>query len=138
MGRKASHSLATERPRGSTVGGSGLIAERLARRREARRHPGQEELDVVLRGTATFKVGDDVFEAGPQIAVRMTGDDFYSVHNDADAEAKAELMIFSPARRPAGREAGGLLGMTAPGDSAAASHVSTRRGHASSLPSRPG
>jgi uncharacterized cupin superfamily protein len=57
------------------------------------RHPGQEEVYFVVRGTVTFKVGDDVFKAGPQTAVRMTGEDFYSVHNDTDAEA--ELVIFS-------------------------------------------
>ena len=57
------------------------------------RHPGQEEVYFVISGTVTFKVGDDVFEAGPQTAVRMTGEDFYSVHNDTDAEA--ELLIFS-------------------------------------------
>ena len=33
------------------------------------RHPGQEEIYFVLAGTATFKVGDDVFEAGPKTAV---------------------------------------------------------------------
>ncbi len=38
-------------------------------------------------------MGDDVFEAGPQTAVRMTGEDFYSVHNDGDSHA--ELLIFS-------------------------------------------
>ena len=32
-------------------------------------------------------------EAGPQTAVRMTGEDFYSVHNDTEAEA--QLLIFS-------------------------------------------
>jgi hypothetical protein len=47
----------------------------------------------VISGMVTFKVGDDVFEAGPQTAVRMTGQDLYSVHNDTDAEA--ELLIFS-------------------------------------------
>ena len=57
------------------------------------RHPGQEEIYFVLEGTVTFKVGDDVFEAGPQTAVRMSGEDFYSVHNDADSDA--ELLIFS-------------------------------------------
>ena len=57
------------------------------------RHPGQEEIYFVISGTLTFKVGDDVFEAGPQTAVRMTGEDFYSVHNDGDGEA--ELLIFS-------------------------------------------
>jgi uncharacterized cupin superfamily protein len=56
-------------------------------------HPGQEEVYFVVSGTLTFKVGDDVFEAGPQTAVRMTGDAPYSVHNDTDHEA--ELLIFS-------------------------------------------
>ena len=57
------------------------------------RHPGQEEVYFVISGTVTFKVGDQVFEAGPQTAVRMNGQQFYSVHNDTDAEA--ELLIFS-------------------------------------------
>ena len=57
------------------------------------RHPGQEEVYFVVSGAVTVKVGDDVFEAGPQTAVRMTGEDYYSVHNDGDAEA--ELLIFS-------------------------------------------
>src|SRR5215210_9596052 len=57
------------------------------------RHPGQEEVYFVIAGTVTFKVGDDVFEAGPQTAVRMTGEEAYSVHNDTEAEA--ELLIFS-------------------------------------------
>ena len=57
------------------------------------RHPGQEEVYFVTAGTVTFKVGDDVFEAGPQTAVRMTGEEFYSVHNDGEGEA--ELLILS-------------------------------------------
>src|SRR6186997_3104656 len=57
------------------------------------RHPGQEEVYFVIAGTVTFKVGDDVFQVGPQAAVRMTGEAFYSVHNDTDREA--ELLIFS-------------------------------------------
>jgi mannose-6-phosphate isomerase-like protein (cupin superfamily) len=57
------------------------------------RHPGQEEVYFVIAGTVTFKVGDDVFEAGPQTAVRMTSEEYYSIHNDTDAEA--ELLIFS-------------------------------------------
>jgi uncharacterized cupin superfamily protein len=57
------------------------------------RHPGQEEVYFVVSGALTFKVGDDVFEAGPQTAVRMTGEAFYSVHNDSDADA--ELLILS-------------------------------------------
>jgi mannose-6-phosphate isomerase-like protein (cupin superfamily) len=57
------------------------------------RHPGQEEIYLVMSGTVTFKVGDDVFEAAPKTAVRMTGDDFYSVHNDGDDDA--ELVLIS-------------------------------------------
>ena len=58
------------------------------------RHPGQEEVYFVISGTVTFKIDDDVFEAGPQTAVRVGGNAFRSVHNDTDAEA--ELLIFSP------------------------------------------
>ena len=56
-------------------------------------HPGQEEVYFVISGTVTFKVGDDVFEAGPQSAVRIDGGAFRSVHNDTAEEA--ELLIFS-------------------------------------------
>ena len=58
------------------------------------RHPGQEEVYFVISGTVTFKIDDDVFEAGPQTAVRVGGSAFRPVHNDTDAEA--ELLIFSP------------------------------------------
>jgi mannose-6-phosphate isomerase-like protein (cupin superfamily) len=57
------------------------------------RHPGHEEVYFVISGTVTFKVGEDVFEAGPQSAVRMTGREFYSVHNDTEGDA--ELLIVS-------------------------------------------
>jgi uncharacterized cupin superfamily protein len=57
-------------------------------------HPGQEEVYFVISGTVTFKIDDDVFEAGPQTAVRIGGDAFRSVHNDTAEEA--ELLIFSP------------------------------------------
>jgi uncharacterized cupin superfamily protein len=57
------------------------------------RHPGQEEIYFVISGTLTFKIGDDVFEAGPKTGVRMSGDAFYSVHNDSDSDA--ELLILS-------------------------------------------
>jgi uncharacterized cupin superfamily protein len=57
------------------------------------RHPGQEEIFFVISGTVTFKVDDDVFDAGPQTAVRISGESFRSVHNDTDADA--ELLIFS-------------------------------------------
>jgi mannose-6-phosphate isomerase-like protein (cupin superfamily) len=57
------------------------------------RHPGQEEMYFVISGVVTFKIGDDIFEAGPRTAVRIDGEAFRSVHNDTDAEA--ELLIFS-------------------------------------------
>jgi mannose-6-phosphate isomerase-like protein (cupin superfamily) len=57
------------------------------------RHPGLEEVYFVIAGTPTFKVGDDVFEAEPRTAVRMTGEVPYSVHNDTDSEV--ELLIFN-------------------------------------------
>jgi uncharacterized cupin superfamily protein len=66
------------------------------------RHPGQEEIYFVISGNVTFKVGDDVFEAGPQTAVRMTGEAFYSVHNDAEVDA--ELLLFSTRRQDATTE----------------------------------
>ena len=56
-------------------------------------HPGQEEIYFVISGTVTFKVGVEVFEAGPQTAVRMTGEECYSLHNDTGGEA--EVLIFS-------------------------------------------
>ena len=59
-------------------------------------HPGQEEVYFVISGTVTFKVGDDVFEAGPQTAVRIGGDSFRSVHNDTGEEA--QLLVFSERR----------------------------------------
>ena len=57
------------------------------------RHPGHEEVYFVISGVATFKVGDDVFEAGPQTAVRIAGEAFRSLHNDTGDEV--QLLIFS-------------------------------------------
>jgi mannose-6-phosphate isomerase-like protein (cupin superfamily) len=58
------------------------------------RHKDQEEIYFVVRGTVLFKVGDEVFEAGPQTAVRVGTNAFRSVHNDGPDEA--ELIICSP------------------------------------------
>ena len=66
------------------------------------RHRTQEEVVFVISGTVTFKVGDDVFPAGPQTAVRMTGEQFYSVHNDGSGEA--EILLFSPKAAGSGDE----------------------------------
>ena len=57
------------------------------------RHRTQEELYFVAAGTATFKVGDDVFEAGRGSAVRVAPHALRSVHNDTDADV--ELIICS-------------------------------------------
>jgi mannose-6-phosphate isomerase-like protein (cupin superfamily) len=48
------------------------------------RHKTQEELYLVIDGTLTFKVGDDVFEARPGTAVRVAPQTVRSVHNDSD------------------------------------------------------
>jgi mannose-6-phosphate isomerase-like protein (cupin superfamily) len=56
-------------------------------------HPGLEEVYFVIAGTITFKVGDDVFEVGPQTAVKVPGEQLRSVHNDTDEEA--QLIVFS-------------------------------------------
>lgn len=50
------------------------------------RHKTQEELYLVVAGTLTFKVGDDVFEAGPGTAVRVAPATVRSVHNDTDSD----------------------------------------------------
>jgi mannose-6-phosphate isomerase-like protein (cupin superfamily) len=57
------------------------------------RHPGQEEIYFVISGTVTFKIDDDVFEAGPKTAVRIGADAYRSIHNDTDSDA--ELLLFS-------------------------------------------
>lgn len=65
------------------------------------RHKDQEEVFFVVRGTVQFKLGDDVFEASAQTAVRVPTDVFRSVHNDGPEEA--ELIICS--KKAAGDEA---------------------------------
>lgn len=51
------------------------------------RHKTQEELYLVVEGTLTFKVADDVFEAPAGTAVRVAPSTLRSVHNDSDADA---------------------------------------------------
>jgi mannose-6-phosphate isomerase-like protein (cupin superfamily) len=46
------------------------------------RHKTQEELYLVLEGTLTFKIGDDVFDAPAGTAVRIAPSALRSVHND--------------------------------------------------------
>ena len=55
------------------------------------RHLTQEEIYFVSSGTVTFKVGDDVFEAGPGTAVRIAPDALRSIHNDTGEEAEVVL-----------------------------------------------
>jgi uncharacterized cupin superfamily protein len=57
------------------------------------RHPDQDEVYLVVKGTVEFKLGDEVVQAGPATAVRVGGDVFRSVHNDGPDEA--ELVIVS-------------------------------------------
>ena len=55
------------------------------------RHLTQEEVVFVVSGTVTFKVGDDVFEAGPKTAVRIAPHAVRSIHNDTKEEAEIIL-----------------------------------------------
>jgi mannose-6-phosphate isomerase-like protein (cupin superfamily) len=50
-------------------------------------HRTQEELYLVVEGTLTFKVGNDVLETGPGTAVRVAPETPRSVHNDGDRDA---------------------------------------------------
>jgi mannose-6-phosphate isomerase-like protein (cupin superfamily) len=56
------------------------------------RHKTQEELYLVVRGKIQVKVGDDVFEAGPQTAVRIAPHALRSIHNDGPDEAEVVLV----------------------------------------------
>ena len=52
---------------------------------------GQEEVYFVVRGRITFKIGADVFEAGPETAVRIAPGALRSIHNDTSEEAEVIL-----------------------------------------------
>ncbi len=60
------------------------------------RHPGQEEVYFVITGTVTFKVGDDVFEAGPGDLVVKPRGVAHAFWNAGDEPARI-LEIISPA-----------------------------------------
>jgi quercetin dioxygenase-like cupin family protein len=66
------------------------------------RHKTQEEIYFVISGNLTFKVDDDVFEAGPGTAVHLAPEAVRSVHNDGPGEA--QLVICSPKQRDPGGE----------------------------------
>ena len=55
-------------------------------------HKTQEELVLVTRGTVTFKVGDDVFEAGVGEAVRLAPAAVRAIHNDTGEDAELVLV----------------------------------------------
>jgi mannose-6-phosphate isomerase-like protein (cupin superfamily) len=57
------------------------------------RHKTQEEIYFVVSGNLTFKLDDEVVEAGPGTAVRIAPEVVRSVHNDGPGEA--ELIICS-------------------------------------------
>jgi hypothetical protein len=70
----------------------------------------REQVYVVISDRVTFKAGDDVFEAGPAARGAATSEEFYSVHNDSDAEA--ELLTSrrgSPTRRSRSWTASGVV-----------------------------
>lgn len=62
------------------------------------RHRTQEELYLVVDGTLTFKLGDDVVEAGPGTAVRVPPDTVRSIHNDGDTDA---ILVIVSTKLPA-------------------------------------
>lgn len=57
------------------------------------RHRTQEELYFVASGTLTFKLGDDLVEAGAGTIVRVPPEVVRSVHNESSGDA--ELVIVS-------------------------------------------
>ena len=55
-------------------------------------HKTQEELVLVVHGTVTFKVGDEVFEASAGDAVRLAPEAVRAIHNDGEGEAEIVLV----------------------------------------------
>ena len=62
------------------------------------KHKTQEEVMFVVSGTVTFKIGDDVFEAGPKTAVRIAPHAVRSIHNDRIRRGRGHPLL-----RPRGR-----------------------------------
>jgi mannose-6-phosphate isomerase-like protein (cupin superfamily) len=56
-------------------------------------HKTQEEIYFVVSGTLTFKLAEDVVEAGPGTIVRIPPHVVRSVHNESDEDA--ELVMVS-------------------------------------------
>jgi mannose-6-phosphate isomerase-like protein (cupin superfamily) len=63
------------------------------------RHKTQEELYLVVDGTLTFKLDDEIVEAGPGTAVRVAPGTARSVHNDSDADA---TLVIASVKVPGG------------------------------------
>jgi uncharacterized cupin superfamily protein len=63
------------------------------------RHTTQEELYLVVDGTLTFKLDDDLLEAGPGAAVRVAPSTARSVHNDTDEDA---ILVIASIKLPDG------------------------------------
>ena len=55
------------------------------------KHRAQEEIVFIVAGTVTFKIGEEVFEAGPKTAVRIAPQAARSIHNDGADEAEVIL-----------------------------------------------
>ncbi len=51
------------------------------------RHRTQEELYLVASGRLTFKLGDDVVDAGPGTAFRVPAGTWRGIHNDSGEDA---------------------------------------------------
>lgn len=56
------------------------------------RHLSQEEIVFVASGVVTFKIGEEVFEAGPGTAVRIAPSAVRSIHNDGDGDAEIAIV----------------------------------------------
>ena len=56
------------------------------------RHRTQEEIYLVIAGHLTFKLGDEIVDAGPGTAVRVGPETVRSVHNDSDDDAREAVI----------------------------------------------
>ena len=65
------------------------------------RHKTQEEVYFVIPGTLQFKIGDDVFDAGPGTCVRVANDAYRSVWNEGPDDVH---LIICSTRLPEGSE----------------------------------
>jgi quercetin dioxygenase-like cupin family protein len=70
------------------------------------KHEGQEEVYVILRGSARIKVEDEIVEVGPYDAIRFGMDTMRDV--EAGPEG-VEYLALRRRRRPAGRRDGAEL-----------------------------